>query len=57
MSQEAPHRVHKTSQTSFTSNAVLYDKARPSYIPSSVNALIEMLHLQKDDKVLDLVCF
>ncbi|CCG82101.1 Uncharacterized methyltransferase-like C25B8.10 [Taphrina deformans PYCC 5710] len=56
MSQETPPKVHQTSQTSFTSNAVLYDKARPSYIPSSVDALVKMLRLQKGDNVLDLAC-
>lgn len=48
-------RVHATSQTSFTSNAVLYDKARPSYIPSAVEAVIRMTKLQAESKLLDLV--
>lgn len=50
-----PLRVHETSQTSFTSNAALYDTARPSYLPSAVEAMIRMLHLQKGSRVLDLV--
>lgn len=48
-------RVHTTSQTSFTSNAALYDKARPSYIPDAIDAVIRMLHLQEGSKLLDLV--
>ena len=48
-------RVHETSQSSFTSNAALYDTARPSYIPSAIDALTKMLELKQGSKVLDLV--
>ncbi|BFZ54218.1 hypothetical protein PYCC9005_001251 [Savitreella phatthalungensis] len=49
-------QVHATSQTSFTSNASLYDKARPSYIPEAVDALIANAELKQGSKVLDLAC-
>lgn len=55
MQEADPQRVHSTSQSSFTSNAALYDKARPSYVPGSINALIKMLKLEQGSKVLDLV--
>lgn len=49
-------KVHQVSQASFTQNAVLYDKARPSYSQTAIERLIAGLGLQTGAKVLDLVC-
>lgn len=47
-------QVHTLSQSSFTKNAALYDSARPSYIPSAVDAICRMCKIQPTSKVLDL---
>ncbi|ORY75101.1 S-adenosyl-L-methionine-dependent methyltransferase [Protomyces lactucae-debilis] len=49
-------KVHQVSQDSFNRNAVLYDKARPSYSPTAINVLISGLCLKQGSKVLDLAC-
>lgn len=48
--------VHQTSQTSYDVNAALYDAARPSYIPSAVDALLSNARITTDSAVLDLAC-
>lgn len=53
---EQERRPHETSQSSFTKNADLYDKARPSYTSNSIDALIRASSLSPASRILDLAC-